>query len=277
MAWNIAAISSLLSVYSANLEKIFLVVSNEKVSKWKAKGKNDSTCPKSFSCGHITNLSLPSSLSLQSDCGLMTISDCDAKPNPRIQLFPGGDWSYATAKPNNSTVWLWDPKLHAMLRQHKCQAFDKSFSLQDSPSNSFTAPTLHDFFKCNSTSHNGPNITQKKNDHFVGYEIYNGCEGFSIYYKLSGDDDEDIRAGNFPANCSLVRLPIDSVSYDVDVFKLLSAVFLVQWELSYDCYRCHYGEGQCQTDKTNKFHCTYPNNLHAQDAKVTRSKWGLTL
>uniref|UniRef100_A0A0V0IZN9 Putative ovule protein n=1 Tax=Solanum chacoense TaxID=4108 RepID=A0A0V0IZN9_SOLCH len=202
----------------------------------------------------------------------MTMSGCDTKPYPRIQLLPGGDWYNPMEKPHNFTVWLFDPKLHTMLRQHKCQTFSKSFSLQDSPSISFTTPTLHDFFKCNSTSRNAPNTTQKKNDHFAGYKIYNGCKDFSIYYKLSGDDDEDIRAGNLPANCSLIRLPIDTLAYDRDVFKMLSHVFLVQWELSYDCYQCHQGGGHCHTDKTNKFQCT-----DAQDAKTTKSKLGVTL
>ncbi|KAH0675004.1 hypothetical protein KY285_022805 [Solanum tuberosum] len=169
------------------------------------------------------------------------MSDCDTKPYPRIQLLPGGDWYNPMEKPHDFTVWLLDPKLHTMLRQHKCQTFSKSFSLQDSPSISFTTPTLHDFFKCNSTSRNAPNTTQKKNDHFAGYKMYNGCKDFSIYYKLSGDDDEDIRAGNLPANCSLIRLPIDTLAYDRDVFKMLSHVLLVQWELSYDCYQCHQG------------------------------------
>ncbi|KAK6788705.1 hypothetical protein RDI58_012503 [Solanum bulbocastanum] len=158
--------------------------------QFQANGKNDSTCPKFFSCGNLTDFSFPFSLSSRSDCGLM--SGCDTKTYPRIQLLPGGDWYNPIRKPPNFTVWLLDPKLHTMLRQHKCQNFSKSFSLQDSPSISFTTPTLHDFFKCNSTSRNAPNTTQKKNDHFAGYKIYNGCKDFSIYYKLSGDDDEDI-------------------------------------------------------------------------------------
>ncbi|PHT33401.1 putative receptor-like protein kinase [Capsicum baccatum] len=242
-----------------------------------AKGRNDSICLVSFSCGNLTDLSFPFSLSTQPDCRIIPISHCDAKPYPRFQLLPGGDWYYATAKPNNSTIWLRDPKIHAMLRQHNCQAFNRSFSFQDSPSISFTTPTLHSFLKCNSTSHNASNITEKKIDHFAGYRMYNGCKGFSIYYKLSGYVDEDIRAGNLPSNCSLIRLPIDSASYDVDVFKILSHVFLVEWELSYNCYLCHQGGGQCQTDKTNKFHCTYPNTPNAQDAKATKSKFGLML
>ncbi|PHU01995.1 hypothetical protein BC332_27246, partial [Capsicum chinense] len=234
-----------------------------------AKGRNDSICLVSFSCGNLTDLNFPFSLSAQPNCGIIPLSRCDAKPYPRFQLLPGGDWYYATAKPNNSTIWLRDPKLHAMLRQHNCQAFNRSFSFQDSPSISFTTPTLHGFLKCNSTSHNASNITEKKIDHFAGYRMYNGCKGFSIYYKISGYVGEDIRSGNLPSNCSLIRLPIDSASYDVDVFKILSHVFLVEWELSSDCYLCHQGGGQCQTDKTNKFHCTYPNTPNAQGSIFT--------
>ncbi|KAK4376415.1 hypothetical protein RND71_002711 [Anisodus tanguticus] len=135
------------------------------------------------------------------------MSGCDAKPFPRIRLLPEGDWYYALEK-HNSSVWLGDPKLATTLRQHKCQAFNKNFSLPSSPSISFNMINLNKFFKCNSTRNNTLHIIQKKNDHFSGYNMYNGCEGFSIYYKLSQDDDEHI--GAVPTNCSLIRLPIHS-------------------------------------------------------------------
>ncbi|KAK4358355.1 hypothetical protein RND71_023965 [Anisodus tanguticus] len=195
----------------------------------------------------------------------MLMSGCDAKPHPRIQLLPGGDWYYALATHYSYTVKFWDPKLQSMLRQHKCQAFNKNISLPDSPSISFTIITLYNFFKCNRTSNNIPNITQKKNEHFAGYEMYNGCKGFSIYYKHLGDDNvTDIQADNLPANCSLIRLPIQSLSSNVDLFNLLGPKILVEWKLSDDCYQCHYGGGQCRTDRINKFHCSYPKSPHAQ-------------
>ncbi|XP_009588466.2 rust resistance kinase Lr10-like [Nicotiana tomentosiformis] len=231
-----------------------------------AKGRNDSTCPKSFSCGSLTGLSFPFSLSTQPDCGIMPISGCDAKTPPRIQLLPGGDWYYALAKLNNYTVALGDPKLHDELRQHDCQAFNKNISLPDSPSISYKVlpANIVNFFKCNSTS-----TTQKKINHFPVYEKYNGCKGFSIYYKFFQDRDEDIRAGNLTVNCSLIRLPVNSMPDDGDVFKMLSPAFRVEWKLSDECYQCHYGGGQCQTDKTKKFHCTNQYNPHAQGTSKT--------
>ncbi|XP_060214794.1 rust resistance kinase Lr10-like [Lycium barbarum] len=248
-----------------------------------AKGSSNSTCPKSFSCGNLTDLSFPFSLSTQPDCGILPISGCDAKPYPRIQLLPGGDLYYALGNPFNYTVELRDPKLHAELRQHNCQAFNKNISLPDSPSISFKLmPPFGDFFKCNSTSSSTPNNTQK-NYHFAGYKVYNGCKGFSINYKPAGSDDK----GNLPASCSLIKLPIDSISDDGDVFKTLSALLLVEWKLSEECYQCHYSGCQCKTDEANIFRCTHPNsphaqghqenNPHAQDAKTTRRKFGLTL
>ncbi|XP_059316903.1 LEAF RUST 10 DISEASE-RESISTANCE LOCUS RECEPTOR-LIKE PROTEIN KINASE-like 1.1 isoform X3 [Lycium ferocissimum] len=262
------------------------------------KGKNDSTCPKSFSCGNLTSLSFPISLSTQPECGIMPISGCDAKP--RIQLLPGGDSYYAFGNPYNYTVGLIDLKLQTILRENKCQAFNKNFSLNlisnlSSPSISFELITLNigNFFKCNSTS-----STQKKINHFAGYKTYNDCKGFSIYYKLPGDYDKDNRAGTLPANCSLIRLPVNWRSYNGGLFDFLSPDFYLQWKLSDDCNKCHYGGGQCQTDKTNKiFRCTHPNNPHAQghqkitphaqghqkntphaqDAKTTRRKFGPTL
>ncbi|KAM3328448.1 hypothetical protein P3S68_033140 [Capsicum galapagoense] len=216
-----------------------------------AKGRNDSICPVSFSCGNLTDLSFPFSLSTQPDCGIIPISHCDAKPYPRFQLLPGGDWYYATAKPNNSTIWLRDPNLHAMLRQHNCQAFTRSFSFQDSPSISFTTPTLHCLLKCNSTSHNASNITEKKIDHFAGYRMYNGCRGFNIYYKLSGYVDEDIRAGNLPStngNC------LTTVTY---VIKAEANARLIK--------------------PTNFMYLSKYSKCTRSNAKATKSKFGLML
>lgn len=167
-----------------------------------ANGLTNSTCRKSFSCGNLTDLSFPFSLSTQSDCGIMSISGCDAKPFPRIQLLPGGDWYYALQKPFNYTVLLADAKLNTMLTQHKCQAFNNKFSLPDSPSISFTTLSLHNFFKCSSNSNNTPYITQKMSAHFNDYEVYDSCDGFTIYYKLDGADEEDILADDLTASCS---------------------------------------------------------------------------
>ncbi|XP_060214773.1 LEAF RUST 10 DISEASE-RESISTANCE LOCUS RECEPTOR-LIKE PROTEIN KINASE-like 1.1 [Lycium barbarum] len=237
-----------------------------------AKGKNDSTCPKFFSCGNLTDLSFPLSLSTQPDCGIMPMSGCEAKPFPRIQLLPGGDWYYALHTEYSYTVHLMDPKLETTLSQHDCQAFNKNISLPDSPSISFKLLPVNivSFFKCNSTSSNNPYITQKMKDHFNGYGSYDGCDGFTIYYKLDEGDDEDILAGNLTANCSLIRLPYYPTGYDDNFFNSLSPEFLVEWKLSDDCYKCHYGGGRCQIDKNNNFLCY-------KDAKATRSKLGLIL
>ncbi|KAG5603888.1 hypothetical protein H5410_025380 [Solanum commersonii] len=217
-----------------------------------AKGRNDSTRPKSFSCGNFTDLRFPYSTPTQPDCGIMPMSGCDAKPFPRIQLVPGGEWYYALEM-HNSSVWIGDTKLQTTLRQHKCQAFNKNFSLPNSPFMSFHMININNFFKCISSSNNTRNITQKKSDHFAGYNMYNGCEGFSIYYKLSEDVDEYIGADNLPTNCSLIRLPIHSSHGDL--FNWLGPEILVEWKLTDECNECHYGGGQCQTDKTNKFSC----------------------
>ncbi|KAG5605022.1 hypothetical protein H5410_026514 [Solanum commersonii] len=214
-----------------------------------ANGRNDSTCPKSFSCGNFTDLRLPYSLPTQPYCGIMPTSGCDAKPFPRIQLVPGGEWYYIL-KMHNSSVWLGDPMLQTTLTQHKCQVFNKKFSLPYSPSISFNMINLINIFICISSSNNVHNITQNKNDHFVGYNMYSGCEGFIIYYKFS---DEYIRAYNIPTNCSLIRLPIHSSHGDL--FNMLGPEILVEWKLSEECNKCHYGGGQCQSDKTNKFSC----------------------
>ncbi|XP_059315215.1 uncharacterized protein LOC132065714 isoform X2 [Lycium ferocissimum] len=158
----------------------------------------------------------------------MLMFGCDAKPFPKIQLLPGGHWSYALGKPYNYIVLLVDPMLQIALRQHNCQAFSQNISDPvASPSISVKILNFHNFFKCSITSNNTPNSTQKKNDHFAGYKMYNGCKVFNIYYKLLKDDSvEDIRAGNLTANCSLIS------------------------------YQCRYGGGgQSQTDKPNKFLC----------------------
>ncbi|MCD7454780.1 hypothetical protein HAX54_026074 [Datura stramonium] len=195
----------------------------------------------------------------------MPMSGCDAKPYPRIQLLPGGDWYYAISKEYSYTIVLVDLKLQTTLRQNKCQAFNKNISLPDSPSISFKLLPVDilNFFKCHSMSSNNPYITQ-----FDGYNSYDDCEGFTIYYKLDGVDDKDILAGNLTANCSCIRLPYYHGIYDFNY--LLSPQYFVEWKLSDNCNKCHYDGGQCQTDKNNNFLCY-------KDAKATRSKLGLTV
>ncbi|KAH0671867.1 hypothetical protein KY284_022954 [Solanum tuberosum] len=235
-----------------------------------AKGRNDSTCPKSFSCGNLTDLSFPFSLSTRPDCGIVPISGCDVKLFPRIQLVPGGEWYYAIGKEYSYTVWVGDPKLQTILRKNKCQAFNKNISLSGSPSISFSAVNLQNFYKCNRTSSNNPYINQQMKDHFDGYYSYDGCDGFTIYYKFDGVDDEDILAGNLTANCSLIRLPYYQTEPGNNLVNFLRSAFLVEWKLSDDCNECHYGGGRCQTYKKNNFLCY-------KDAKANRSKLGLTL
>ncbi|XP_049405397.1 LEAF RUST 10 DISEASE-RESISTANCE LOCUS RECEPTOR-LIKE PROTEIN KINASE-like 1.1 [Solanum stenotomum] len=217
-----------------------------------AKGRNDSTCPKSFSCGNFTDLTFPYSLSTQPDCGIMLLSGCDAETYPRIKMLPEGGWYYALEM-HNSSVWLGDTKLQTMLTQHKCQTFNKNFSLPNSPFMFFQMVNINNFFKCISTSNNARNTTQKMNGHFVGYNMYSGCEDFSIYYKPSQNDDEYIGADNLPTNCSLIRLPVHS--FHGDLFNVLGPEILVEWKLSDECTECHYGGGQCRTDNTNQFSC----------------------
>ncbi|PHT51818.1 hypothetical protein CQW23_06280 [Capsicum baccatum] len=65
-----------------------------------------------------------------------------------------------------------------------------------------------------STSNNFLNITPNKNDHFSGYNLYNGYEGFSLYYKLF-HDDKYIKAHNLPTNCSLIKLSIHASDGDL--------------------------------------------------------------
>ncbi|XP_049405931.1 LEAF RUST 10 DISEASE-RESISTANCE LOCUS RECEPTOR-LIKE PROTEIN KINASE-like 1.1 isoform X1 [Solanum stenotomum] len=234
-----------------------------------AKGRNDSTCPKTFSCGNLTDLSFPFSLSTQPDCGIVPISGCDVKPFPRVQLVPGGEWFYGIGKEYSYTVWVVDPNLQTILRKNKCQAFNENISLSDSPSISYTAVHLQNFFKCNRTSSNNPYINQNMKDHFVGYYSYDGCDGFTIYYKFYGVDDEDILAGNHTANCSLIRLPYYPTEPG-NLVNFLHPEFLVEWKLSDDCSKCHYGGGRCQTDKKNNFLCY-------KDAKANRRELGLIL
>ncbi|KAG5603881.1 hypothetical protein H5410_025373 [Solanum commersonii] len=191
-----------------------------------AKGRNDSTCPKSFSCGNFTDLTFPYSLSTQPDCRIMFLSGCDAETYPRIKMLPEGGRYYALEM-HNSSVWLGDTNLQTMLTQHKCQTFNKNFSLPNSPFMFFHMVNINNFFKCISTSNNASNTTQKMNSHFVGYNMYSGCEDFSIYDKPSQNDDEYIGADNLPTNCSLIRLPVHS--FHGDLFNMLGPEILVEW------------------------------------------------
>ncbi|KAK4715445.1 hypothetical protein R3W88_013783 [Solanum pinnatisectum] len=235
-----------------------------------AKGRNASTCPKSVSCGNFTDLSFPFSLSTQPDCGIMSMSGCDAKPYPRIQLVPGGEWYYALeiegVTYNAYKKWQWvngidlsDSILESYLANRSCKSFERNLSFPDTPSISFGVFNNITLFKCMNASTN-----EEIGGYFRRYEKYLNCDGFNLYYHKPRTDHRNysipVDEDDLPANCSIIRLPLKyiptSVPVPSDLFELLSSNFTLDWEVSKDCSTCINREGQCQSDSKNDFFCS---------------------
>ncbi|CAN4124857.1 unnamed protein product [Withania somnifera] len=108
----------------------------------------------------------------------------------------------------------------------------------------------------------GSNSSEEIDDYFRHYENHSSCDGFNIYYhKPRTDGSHSIADGDdLPANCSIIRLPLKYISpsgrVPSDLFDLLTSNFTLDWEVSKDCSKCIYREGQCQSDSKNDFFCS---------------------
>lgn len=228
------------------------------------KGESKS-CPKEFNCGILGSMSYPFSEFKKPHCGLSKIDCNNTFQNPKVEL---EGVSYNAYK-----KWLWvngidlsDSILEGYLANRSCKSFERNLSFPNTPSVSFGVYNNITLFKCMNGS------SEEIGDYFRRYENYSNCDGFNLYYhKPRTGRSHSIPAGDLPANCSIIRLPLKyqspSEPVPTDLFDLLTSNFTLDWEVSKDCSKCFYREGQCQSDSKNDFFCS----------KAAKRKLGLIL
>ncbi|KAL3654436.1 hypothetical protein CASFOL_004117 [Castilleja foliolosa] len=207
----------------------------------------NSNCPKSFKCGNLETLEFP--LSNQTGCGLFPVHNCDTQ-NPTIQFGADG-YKYNLLLANKSTKQLLvsDPYLQNHLNAHFCLGI-KNLTLPPSPSPSATLTVLHNItlFACINSSSNSQSILRR----FENYK-YANCSPYDVYYK---NPAISVFATDMPSDCTLVQVPINLTrNPGFALPNLMSYEFIIEWNVNEECYRCHYGGGQCITNSMNQFQC----------------------
>ncbi|CAH9118195.1 unnamed protein product [Cuscuta epithymum] len=140
-------------------------------------------CPESFSCGSLNSTWFPLSRSSgPAGCGLLTV-DCDAKPNPKLEF---GSELYDVLGMDYPFLKLSDMYLSTSLKERECSFLYRNITFMNSPSIVYRVSPIIILYRCRK---------KMKVDHqFQGYEKYDGCEGFSVFYRnpyTSGGSSQD--------------------------------------------------------------------------------------
>ncbi|KAL6573731.1 hypothetical protein OROHE_002190 [Orobanche hederae] len=204
----------------------------------------DSNCPKSFQCGNLGTLEFP--LSDREGCGLFMLENCSSV-NPSIRFALDGPSYSILQKISTNKYSILDLKFHDDLAASFCLGL-RNIPLPVSPSSSFTfSPNLTVYLCANRSYDEGIH------DYFEKYN-HGNCSVFDAYYEYPGTGVPV--TGVSSDYCSVVQVPVKyNQNPDKSLSDLLSDEYVIEWNVSEDCYECHRGGGRCRTNSMNKFHC----------------------
>ncbi|KAL3830873.1 hypothetical protein ACJIZ3_019675 [Penstemon smallii] len=209
-----------------------------------------SKCHKPFRCGNLGTLEFPLSNYMQPECGLFMVN-CSSSSIPKIQFNSGGIWYEIHLKFSTNKLVIIDPFLKDQL-SNKNLLFLRNMSLPKSSSISLTliSPNIT-LFKCNNEPHN-----EEIQQYFDRYNYENKtCPSYTVYYRnprnVSLTNEIDV-----PSQCSVIQMPVNLDQLDSgDLFRLLTAEFIIEWNVYDNCSKCYNGGGLCTDDEMNSFHC----------------------
>ncbi|GER43872.1 receptor-like protein kinase [Striga asiatica] len=205
----------------------------------------DSSCPSSFECGDLGTLEFP--LSNRRDCGLFMVENCTAQ-FPVIHFGADDGHPYTILRKLSANRFLInDEVISVHLRTSVCFGL-RNLSLPLSPLASFTVTPNMTVFLCSSQ------LSYERN--FEHYN-YTNCSPFQVYYRYpsTGYPVPD----NVPSDCSVIQVPVGSGRNPYNLTDLISSEYIVEWNVSEDCYECHHEGGKCLTNHMNHFHCDRDN------------------
>ncbi|GFP85383.1 probable serine/threonine-protein kinase at1g18390 [Phtheirospermum japonicum] len=211
----------------------------------------DSNCPKSFDCGHLRALEFP--FTNRNDCGLFMVQNCSSE-YPTIQFGAGGPWYNILKNISANKFLISDPLLHELNRTHSCLGLVNS-SLPQTPSTTFSVSPNLTVYSCLNLS---DSHTETLQDYFENYNHTN-CSAYDVYYRNPAATSHDVPvATDIPSECLVNHVPIKSLSkrnWGDNLFELWSHEYVIEWNVSKDCYACHHDGGKCLTNAMNQFHC----------------------
>lgn len=210
-------------------------------------------CPSSFPCTDLASFTFPFYSSTDKRCGLCKLN-CE-NSNPTVQLGEKGQSYVVKRWLQSDELVVYDQTFQHLLNSKSCDVFS-SISFPNYPSLSFTMSNNITLLKCPKVSEFS-SITE---NNFSGYYSYKECNEYNLYYRYPTTLDANLV--NPVAGCSVIQLPMPLPDLHPerkngsDLFKLLSAEFPLQFDVSDDCSMCHDKGGYCQNRK-QKFHCGY--------------------
>ncbi|KAL3631352.1 hypothetical protein CASFOL_024336 [Castilleja foliolosa] len=216
---------------------------------------SDSICPKSFKCGSLGTLEFP--LSNQTGCGLFMVQNCDTQ-NPTIQFGADGYPYDFLANKSKKQVLVSDPYLRFHLSTHFCLGV-RNLTLPPvgSPSVTIAVVPHITLFACINQTYNSDAMINT----FRSYK-YTNCSPWDVYYK---NPATHVSVTEMPLDCTVLQVPINSTrNPNSSLPNLLSDQFIIEWNVTEDCYQCHSRGGQCLSNAMDQFQC---------DIGANKSRW----
>ncbi|KAL3654435.1 hypothetical protein CASFOL_004116 [Castilleja foliolosa] len=214
-----------------------------------------SNCPKSFQCGSLGTLEFP--LANQTGCGLFLVQYCETQ-TPTIRLGADGYQYNFLANKSAKQLLVSDPYLKNHLNTHFCLGV-RNLTLPPVGSPSVTIAVLPNItlFACINQTYNSVAMLNR----FRSYE-YTNCSPWDVFYK---NPATIVPVNNLPMDCTVLQVPINSSrNPSSSLPSLMSHQFIIEWNVTEDCYRCHRAGGQCLSSAMNQFHC---------DTGAKKSRW----
>ncbi|KAL0380797.1 UNVERIFIED_CONTAM: LEAF RUST 10 DISEASE-RESISTANCE LOCUS RECEPTOR-LIKE PROTEIN KINASE-like 1.1 [Sesamum angustifolium] len=92
-------------------------------------------------------------------------------------------------------------------------------------------------------------------NYFQGYNHKSCGDALTMYYRNPGSGVPATGESRIPQGCEPSQLPMNPNNNSTQLLDMLTAEFLVEWNLNETCYECHHGGGQCLSNTLNEFEC----------------------
>ncbi|KAH7571121.1 hypothetical protein JRO89_XS05G0256100 [Xanthoceras sorbifolium] len=196
-------------------------------------------CPP-FLCENLGYLGFPFSNQTHPECGLLIVNNCNTSRHQKIQLGKDGPEFFIGNIKQDNTLRLHDREREKLRNKRSCRSL-RNVTLPTSAYMSFDPSTSNrSLFKCPLTPTNGSERQHKR------FHLLCNDSSHSLVYNSSGFH---------PPNCSLVPLLVNKTRKGVEFINLYTGWFNIRVNVTIECYKCHWGGGQCQSNDEGNFHC----------------------
>ncbi|KAL5828231.1 hypothetical protein ACOSQ4_020028 [Xanthoceras sorbifolium] len=188
-----------------------------------------------FPCGDLGYLWFPFSNQSNPECGLFEVHNCNQLFRQKIQLWKDGPWFHVRDIKQDNTLQLGDSN---------CGWF-QNFTLSKSPFYSFEFPFQPTLFNC--TNHSSIPMNSKFSCNESNHSIF-------LYNQTTNQTTNDLPSP--PAGCSVVQQLVNKTAKNVIIQNLYTGWFLLQVNVTTECFECYWRGGQCLSDSNGKFNCS---------------------